>query len=62
MICELTILSSGRRRNHVRRHRVSLLPISYTHGAKRIPSLTSGTRSTLAPQISDCGWLNAQVG
>jgi hypothetical protein len=41
----------------VRCHRVSLLPISYTHDAKRIPSPTIGTRSTLAPQISDCGWL-----
>jgi hypothetical protein len=57
MICEMTILPSGRSRNHVRRHRVSLLPISYTHDAKRIPSPTSGTCSTLAPQISDCGWL-----
>jgi hypothetical protein len=44
MICEMTILPSDRRRNHVRYHRVSILPISYTHDAKRIPSLTSRTR------------------
>jgi hypothetical protein len=30
MICEMTILPSGKSRNHVRHHLVSLRPISYT--------------------------------
>jgi hypothetical protein len=50
-----TILPLATQQKHRQSHRVSLLPISGTQEATRMPSPTSRPRTTLAPHLSDRG-------